>query len=132
MSELPAISLFSSVGGLDLGAYRAGFDIHAAVEFDRDSAASLRANHFSDRPEAVLERSIVGLDTGDITGSSTNGPAMTLTRRARWSVLNAADYRVPQLRKRLILYGTFGTEPPPLPAATHSGWMETRRAVTLT
>ncbi len=52
MSELPAISLFSGVDGLDLGAHRAGFDIHAAVEFDRDSAASLRANHFSDRPEA--------------------------------------------------------------------------------
>ena len=42
MSDLPAISLFSGVGGLDLGVARAGFNIRAAVEFDKDSAASLR------------------------------------------------------------------------------------------
>src|SRR4051812_31354460 len=65
-SGLPAISLFSGVGGLDLGASRAGFDVRTAVEFDRDSAASLRANHFVGRPEAVFERSIVGLPTDEI------------------------------------------------------------------
>ena len=33
----------------------------------------------------------------------------------RWEVLNAADYGVPQLRKRLILYATRGEEPPAFP-----------------
>jgi DNA (cytosine-5)-methyltransferase 1 len=47
--------------------------------------------------------------------------------RLRWDVLNAADYGVPQLRKRLILYGMRGADPPELPRPTHAGWTETRR-----
>ena len=47
--------------------------------------------------------------------------------RVRWEVLNAADFGVPQLRKRMILYATLGTEPPELPRPTHSGWTETKR-----
>jgi DNA (cytosine-5)-methyltransferase 1 len=45
----------------------------------------------------------------------------------RWEVLNAADYGVPQLRKRLILYAMRGEEPPALPVPTHSGWTENTR-----
>lgn len=202
MSSLPALSLFSGVGGLDLGVSRAGFDIRTAVEFDRESAASLTANHFPDRPEAVFERSIVELSTAEIleraglrvgeaalvvggppctpfsksgywleykrTGNDPNAslldefarvavearpravlmenvwslayqnhntvPLSRLTSRleeagyqVRWEVLNAADYGVPQLRKRMILYATLGSEPPPMPKPTHSGWTETKR-----
>ena len=204
MNDLSTISLFSGVGGLDLGVTRAGFDVRVAVEFDRDSAASLRANHFPDRPEAVFEQTIVGLSTDEIleraglsvgeaslvvggppctpfsksgnwleykrTGNDPNAslldefarvvedarPAavlmenvwglayrnhntVPLTRlvdrleaagyHVRWEVLNAADYGIPQLRKRLILYGMLGDEPPDLPRPTHSGWTETRRVV---
>jgi DNA (cytosine-5)-methyltransferase 1 len=202
--DLPALSLFSGVGGLDLGATRAGFDVRVAVEFDRDSAASLRANHFPRRPEAVFERSIVGLGTSEIlerAGLKVGEPALVLggppctpfsksgnwleykrmgndpnaslldefarvveearpagllmenvwglayrihnaiplsrlidrLRSAgyhvRWDVLNAADYGIPQLRKRLILYGMLGEDPPDIPKPTHSGWTETRRVV---
>lgn len=200
--SLPAISLFSGVGGLDLGAARAGFESRVAVELDRDSAASLRANQFPDRPDAVIERSIVDVSTEEILAAAglqpgaaalvIGGPPCTpfsksgywleykrtgndpeaslldefarvveqakpeailmenvwslayrnhntvpLARltgrleaagyRLRWEVLNAADYGVPQLRKRLILYGLRGADPPKLPAATHSGWTETKR-----
>lgn len=200
--DLPAISLFSGVGGLDLGAARAGFDIRAAVEFDRDSAASLRANHFAERPDAVFERSIVGLATDEIleraglrvgeasllvggppctpfsksgnwleykrTGNDPDAslldefarvavearpravlmenvwalayrnhntaPLSRLVDRlaragydVRWEVLNAADYGIPQLRKRLILYALLGQDAPALPRPTHSGWTETKR-----
>lgn len=204
MTDLPAISLFSGVGGLDLGVERAGFDIRTAVEFDRESAASLRENLFPDNPERVFERSIIELSTAEIleraglaVGEASlvvGGPPCTpfsksgnwleykrlgndpdaslldefarvavearprailmenvwglayknhnaapLTRliskleaggyRVRWNVLNAADFGVPQLRKRLILYATHGVEPPQFPQPTHSGWTENSRAV---
>lgn len=202
MRDLPAISLFSGVGGLDLGVTSAGFDIRTAVEFEKDSAASLRLNHFPDDPNAVFERSIVGLPTAEIleraglrvgeaalvvggppcTPFSKSGywleykrkgddpdaslldefarvaveaeprailmenvwslaydnhnavPLARLTDRLtgagyrwRWEVLNAADYGVPQLRKRMILYAILGDEPPDFPRPTHSGWTETKR-----
>jgi DNA (cytosine-5)-methyltransferase 1 len=200
--DLPAISLFSGVGGLDLGVARAGFDIRVAVEYERDSAASLRANHFPGTPSAVVERSIVDVPTGEIleraglrvgeaalvvggppcTPFSKSGYWLEYKRKGedpsaslldefarvveearpravlmenvwglayrnhntvplsrlvdrlreagydlRWDVLNAADFGVPQLRKRLILYGLRGEAPPELPVPTHSGWTETRR-----
>lgn len=200
--QLPAVSLFSGVGGLDLGVSRAGFDIRAALEFDRDSARSLRANHFPERPDAVIEQSIVDVPTDEILDRArlrsgdaalvVGGPPCTpfsksgnwleykrtgkdpdaslldefarVVREARpaaalmenvWGlayrnhnsiplarlkgqlvdagyqvrsqVLNAADYGVPQLRKRFILYAVRGSAPPPFPAPTHSGWTETTR-----
>ena len=47
----------------------------------------------------------------------------------RYAVLNAADYGVPQLRKRLFLYATLGAPPPCFPAPSHSGWTETSKKV---
>jgi DNA (cytosine-5)-methyltransferase 1 len=202
VTDLPAISLFSGVGGLDLGVERARFDIRVAVELDHDSAASLRTNHFPNSPELVLEQSITELRTAEIleraglrpgevalvvggppctpfsksgnwleykrTGNDPGAslldefariaieakprailmenvwglayknhnvaPLSRLVERfkaggyqVRWQVLNAADYGVPQLRKRLILYATLGSEPPALPLPTHSGWTENSR-----
>jgi DNA (cytosine-5)-methyltransferase 1 len=44
VSDLPAISLFSGAGGLDFGVERAGYRILSSVEWDGDSAETLRAN----------------------------------------------------------------------------------------
>jgi len=44
-------------------------------------------------------------------------------------VLNAADFGVPQLRKRLFVYATRDGEPPAFPSPTHSGWSETSRHI---
>lgn len=44
VSELPAISLFSGAGGLDLGVERAGYRITVALDHDHDSCDTLRAN----------------------------------------------------------------------------------------
>jgi DNA (cytosine-5)-methyltransferase 1 len=199
VSSYPAISLFSGVGGLDLGATAAGFDIRAAVEFEADAAASLRANHPA---LMVLEKSVVDLTSEEIreaagvkpgelaliiggppcTPFSKSGywleykrrgldpkaslvdefarvvtdlkPAAVLMEnvhglaydnhnrgafgsllgrlqaagyRISWQVLNAADYGVPQLRKRLFVIGTLAGDEPDFPLPTHSGWTETKR-----
>jgi DNA (cytosine-5)-methyltransferase 1 len=63
LSELAAISLFSGAGGLDLGVERAGYRVLAALEYDADAAATLRANF---RDAAVLERDIRGVDTAEL------------------------------------------------------------------
>jgi DNA (cytosine-5)-methyltransferase 1 len=39
-----AISVFSGAGGLDLGAEGAGYQVRAAVEWDKDAAATMEKN----------------------------------------------------------------------------------------
>ena len=200
--RLPAISLFSGVGGLDLGVRWAGFDIRACVESEPDAAASLRANHFADEPQRVLNKSILevstdelletcGLQVGEAALVIGGPPCTPFSKSGYWleykrrgldpnaslldeftrvvreaqprvallenvhglgymnhnvrpftrlvdqlgdagynvssEVLNAADYGVPQLRKRLFVYAVRDGTPPPFPLPTHSGWSETRR-----
>ena len=57
-----AISLFSGAGGLDLGVEQAGYAVRAAVEWDRDAAATMEKN-FTHLHSPVLQKSI--LDTPD-------------------------------------------------------------------
>ncbi len=49
------ISIFSGAGGLDVGAKHAGAKVVACVEFDRDSAETLRINADDDTMEIIHE-----------------------------------------------------------------------------
>ncbi len=60
-----AISLFSGAGGLDLGAEQAGYTVRAAVEWDRDAAATMEKN-FTHLHSPVLQKSILDIPTGEI------------------------------------------------------------------
>ena len=62
-SAVPAISLFSGAGGLDLGFARAGFDIRVAVEIDPAAVATLRRNW---RDTTVITRPLEELSTGEL------------------------------------------------------------------
>ena len=58
-------SLFSGIGGIDLGFMQAGFDIVWANEFDRDAAKTYRHNFGG---EHLVERDIKSVRTEDIPG----------------------------------------------------------------
>jgi DNA (cytosine-5)-methyltransferase 1 len=60
-----AISLFSGAGGLDLGAEQAGYAVRAAVEWDRDAAATMEKN-FTHLHSPVLQKSILDTPTDEI------------------------------------------------------------------
>lgn len=60
-----AISLFSGAGGMDLGAERAGYEVRAAVERDRDAAATMEKN-FSHLAAPVIIKDILQTPTAEI------------------------------------------------------------------
>lgn len=55
-----AVDLFAGAGGLSLGLLKAGFELRAAVEFDRVAAQTYRANLGSHMIEADLSKYSVG------------------------------------------------------------------------
>jgi DNA (cytosine-5)-methyltransferase 1 len=59
--RLPVIDLFSGVGGLSLGAARAGFDIRAAVELDQNAFNAHKTNF----PSTIHLRRSVARMAGD-------------------------------------------------------------------
>jgi len=147
-----AISLFSGADGLDLGAERAGYEVRAAVEWDRDAAATMEKN-FGHLVSPVIQRDILQTPTPEILAEARphrfvleNVYALTYNNTAsrpafqrlmheigeagyhcRAAVLNAADYGVPQSRPRLFVIGVPKDEPlPDLPGPTHGGPWERR------
>lgn len=64
-----AISLFSGAGGLDLGTEQAGYVVRAAVEWDRDAAATMEKN-FPHLHSPVLNKSILETPTDEILAAA--------------------------------------------------------------
>lgn len=64
-----AISLFSGAGGLDLGAEQAGYAVAAAVERDRDAAATMEKN-FTHLQAPVIQADILDVPTADILAAA--------------------------------------------------------------
>jgi DNA (cytosine-5)-methyltransferase 1 len=60
-----AISLFSGAGGLDLGTEQAGYQVRAAVEHDRDAAATMEKN-FAHLASPVIQQDIMVTKTREI------------------------------------------------------------------
>jgi DNA (cytosine-5)-methyltransferase 1 len=64
-----AISLFTGAGGLDLGAEYAGYEVRAAVEHDRDAAATIEKN-FAGLAGRVIQADILHVPTEDILSAA--------------------------------------------------------------
>jgi DNA (cytosine-5)-methyltransferase 1 len=60
-----AISLFSGAGGMDLGTEAAGYEVRAAVEWDRDAAATMEKN-FEHLVSPVIREDILEVSTKQI------------------------------------------------------------------
>jgi DNA (cytosine-5)-methyltransferase 1 len=71
MTDAPgvAISLFSGAGGLDLGAELAGYEVRAAVEYDRDAAMTMEKN-FSRLRSPVIQKDILDTTTDEILAAA--------------------------------------------------------------
>ncbi len=72
-----AISLFSGAGGLDLGAEQAGYEVRAAVEWDRDAAATMEKN-FRHLASPVLQKDIMATPTREIIRAAGLRPGQRL------------------------------------------------------
>jgi DNA (cytosine-5)-methyltransferase 1 len=64
-----AVSLFSGAGGLDLGAEQAGYEVRAAVEWDRDAAATMEKN-FAHLAAPVIQQDIMETPTEEILSAA--------------------------------------------------------------
>ncbi|BCB86241.1 DNA cytosine methyltransferase [Phytohabitans suffuscus] len=64
-----AISLFAGAGGLDRGTEDAGYEVRAAVEWDRDAAATMEKN-FDHLRSPVIQGDIMGVPTEQILAAA--------------------------------------------------------------
>lgn len=81
------------------------------------------------RPEAFVLENVQGLTyrTHEAQFDRLLGQLDDLGYRPQWEVLNAAEYGVPQLRKRVFVIGSRDGLPLRFPENTHAGWSEHSR-----
>lgn len=81
------------------------------------------------KPEAFVLENVQGLTYRTHRAQLLRFLAQVSNYSPVWRVVNAADYGVPQLRKRVFVVGMRGGESFRFPTTTHSGWTEHTTAV---
>lgn len=113
---------------------KSGFWIKEKRE-SRDPNASLLDEYVrvvaESRPEAFILENVQGLTykTHKAQFERLLSGLRELGYNPQWKVLMAADYGVPQLRRRVFVVGRRDGEPFIFPEPTHSGWSERDRKV---
>ncbi|RPA65858.1 DNA (cytosine-5-)-methyltransferase [Gordonia oryzae] len=111
---------------------KSGFWIKEKRE-SRDPNASLLDEYVrvvkDTRPEAIVLENVQGLTykTHRAQFARLIGGLSELGYNPSWKVLLAADYGVPQLRRRVFVVGRRDGVPFEFPSPTHSGWSEHTR-----
>ncbi|WP_414172266.1 DNA cytosine methyltransferase [Clavibacter tessellarius] len=116
---------------------KSGFWLEQKRE-SRDPNASLLDEYVrvvrESRPEAFILENVQGLTykTHRVQFERLLKSLGELGYNPQWKVLLAADYGVPQLRRRVFVVGRRDGERFEFPEATHSGWSEHTRVVDAT
>lgn len=113
---------------------KSGFWIEEKRE-SRDPNASLLDDYVrmvaETRPEAFILENVQGLTyrTHRTQFERLLSALTALGYNPQWKVLLAADYGVPQLRRRVFVVGRRDGKPFVFPESTHSGWSEHTRKI---
>lgn len=85
------------------------------------------------RPEAFILENVQGLTykTHRVQMNRFLERMVAAGYNPRWKLLNAADFGVPQLRKRVFIVGRRDGQPWVAPEPTHSGWTEHSKRIDL-
>lgn len=75
MPNIRAADVFAGLGGMSLGAMRAGLDVRVAVEIDASAAATYRANHLG---SSVLEKDVRCVSGAELKAAAGGGDIQLL------------------------------------------------------
>ena len=96
------IDLFAGVGGMSLGFEMVGFNVVLANEYDKEIAEAYIKNHPNTK---MIVKDITSLSLEEVFKKEIEEMFKKLGYVLNSDVLNAADYGVPQNRRRAVIIG---------------------------